>query len=222
MELETRAAAHAALGDPRRLAIVDQLAVGDLTVAELGDVVGMKGNLLAHHLDVLEAASLIERRVSEGDRRRRYISLRWEQVPPPPGSRLDRVGSVAFVCTRNSARSQFAAALWNETTRLEATSAGSDPAEQVHPTAVRVAAELGIDLSGARPAGYERITSPPDLVVSVCDRARESGVPEGRTHLHWSVPDPVTTGTVRSFRDSFGELAERVARLAAGSTDEGR
>ena len=46
--------------------------------AELSDLVGMRGNLLAHHLDVLEDAGLIEGRPSEGDHRRRYVSLRWE------------------------------------------------------------------------------------------------------------------------------------------------
>jgi DNA-binding transcriptional ArsR family regulator len=59
MNLEKRALAHAALGDGRRLSIVDRLTLGDLTVAELAAVTGMKGNLLAHHLDVLEHAGRI-------------------------------------------------------------------------------------------------------------------------------------------------------------------
>jgi protein-tyrosine-phosphatase/DNA-binding transcriptional ArsR family regulator len=217
MTLEERASAHAALGDDRRLSIVDRLTLGDLTVAELAAVTGMKGNLLAHHLDVLEHAGLIERRVSEGDHRRRYVSLRWDRLPDrsvPTAPGQDRV---VFVCTHNSARSQFAAALWAQRTGGIASSAGSNPSEVVHPKAVLVADEYGIDLSGSTPAGYDRLPGALGLVVSVCDRARESGVPDAEDHLHWSVRDPVPVGTVTAFRDSFAEIAVRVDNLARGS-----
>ena len=139
MRLESRANAHAALGDEARLLIVDHLVLSDRTVAELAQLVEMGSNLLAHHLDVLESARLIRRRVSEGDRRRRYVSLRWDGLPLIPRRGPDPGDSVAFVCTYNSARSQFAAALWSETTGFEAASAGFDPAATVHPKAVRVA-----------------------------------------------------------------------------------
>jgi protein-tyrosine-phosphatase/DNA-binding transcriptional ArsR family regulator len=217
MKLVARASAYAALGDGRRLGVVDRLTLGDLTVAELAELTGMKGNLLAHHLDVLEDAGLIERRVSEGDQRRRYVALRWDHlperyVPTVPGKRR-----VVFVCTHNSARSQFAAALWGERTGHPASSAGSDPSAEVHPKAVRIADEYGIDLSGETPGGYDRLPSGLGLVVSVCDRARESGVPDGDAHLHWSVRDPVPVGTVSAFRDAFAEIAVRVENLARGS-----
>ena len=52
--VESRAARHAALGDPVRLAIVDELAVSDLAPVELHERIGIASNLLAHHLDVLE------------------------------------------------------------------------------------------------------------------------------------------------------------------------
>jgi ArsR family transcriptional regulator, arsenate/arsenite/antimonite-responsive transcriptional repressor / arsenate reductase (thioredoxin) len=216
MDLAVRAAAHAALGDARRLAIVDRLTTGDLTVAELAGLVEMTGNLLAHHLDVLEEAGVIERRVSEGDHRRRYVSLRWKGLPRSPGFDHASRSSVAFVCTHNSARSQFAAALWESTTGRPSASAGRDPADRVHPTALRVASEFGIDLISAQPAGYDSLPPRIDLVVSVCDRARESGLPPADDHLHWSVPDPVTTGTVTSFRAAFTDIARRVERLAGG------
>lgn len=219
MKVEDRARGHAALGDPHRLRLVDALALGDLTVAELSAASGMKTNLLAHHLSVLEEAALIERRVSEGDRRRRYVSLRWESLPvvPPPGR---RPGSVVFICTRNSARSQFASAVWRMRTGADAGSAGSHPATQVNPMAVKVAAEFGVDLSTSIPAGYESIGFTPDLVVSVCDRARETDLPSARSNLHWSVPDPVLMGTKRAFRDAFVEIGGRVNRLA-GSIESG-
>lgn len=213
MSFEERARRHAALSDPRRLLIVDDLASGDRTVAELVDVVGIPGNLLAHHLDVLEDAGLVERRVSEGDRRRRYVALRWNRLPVGVDAVLTGT-NVAFVCTHNSARSQFAAALWRQATGAEVASAGSHPSERVHPKAVQVAAEFGVDLSAETPGGYDTIPWIPDLVVSVCDRAREEGVPDGREHRHWSVPDPVTKGDVASFRTAFAEIADRVGHLS--------
>ena len=117
MQSAERARAHAALGDEHRLAIVDALAAGDRTVAELGAIAGIPGNLLAHHLDVLDEAGLVERRVSAGDRRRRYVTLRWDRLPHLPEAAPVPSGRVAFVCTHNSARSPFAAAAWEQATR---------------------------------------------------------------------------------------------------------
>lgn len=214
MRLEDRAKVHAALGDPQRLRLIDDLLLTDRTVAELASLVAMPGNLLAHHLEVLENAGLIERRVSEGDRRYRYVSLKRDHMNALGQPAAPSTGSVVFVCSHNSARSQFAAAVWRLRTGQRAQSAGTEPARQVHPLAVRVAFELGVDLSRAKPAGYQSIRQTPDLVVSVCDRAREAGVPGGKRHLHWSVPDPVRKRTVRAFRDAFGEIAQRVDLLA--------
>src|SRR5512141_1401680 len=73
--IELRAARHAALGDPVRLAIVDELAVSDRAPMELRERVGIESNLLAHHLDVLEGVGLINRSRSSGDGRRRYVHL---------------------------------------------------------------------------------------------------------------------------------------------------
>lgn len=216
MDLTDRARSHAALGDAQRLVLIDELALGDRTVTELAERSGMKSNLLAHHLGVLEDAKLIERRVSDGDRRRRYVSLRWDQLPHLPHPHLG-FGSIVFVCTHNSARSQFASALWDAKTGADSSSVGSEPARQVHPLAVQIAAEYGIDLTAAMPAGYESLDFKPDLVVSVCDRARESGLPSSGARLHWSVPDPVEVGTKKAFRDVFAEIEERVERLGTSA-----
>jgi protein-tyrosine-phosphatase len=215
MSLTERARIHAALGEPHRLAITDALRLGDRTFLELAEIAKLPGNLAAHHLAVLEQAGLLERRVSEGDRRRRYITLR-------PGS-LDAIEAVpalarsfvVFVCTHNSARSQFAAALWLDRTGWETDSAGTDPASRVHPQAIKVAREHGLDLRAARPKAYTELTRKPELVVSVCDRAREAGLPSQPATLHWSIPDPVTRGSTEAFRTSFDAIAERVDRLAA-------
>jgi protein-tyrosine-phosphatase/DNA-binding transcriptional ArsR family regulator len=221
MDLDSRATSHAALGDPRRLRLVDLLALGDRTVAELATAVDLPGNLLAHHLDVLEEAGLIRRQISEGDHRRRYIALEWEGLPATPTPTIGQTDSIAFICTHNSARSPFAAALWSDLTGSAAISAGSHPGPRVHPKAVRVATEFGIDLSAATPGGYDRVDPLPDLVVSVCDRARESGMPRGRFNLHWSVADPVAVATLDAFRTAFSDIAHRVERLVGRSAGSG-
>lgn len=212
MQPADRVRAHAALGDEHRLAIVDALAVGDRTVAELGAIAGIPGNLLAHHLDVLDEAGLVERRVSAGDRRRRYVTLRWDRLPHLPTAAPVPPGRVAFVCTHNSARSPFAAAAWEQATGGTASSAGTHPAARVHPTAIAVAAEYDIDLKGATPAGYETLGDAPDLVISVCDQAREAGLPDAGASLHWSIADPIGGGP-EAFRAAFDEIIRRIGRL---------
>jgi protein-tyrosine-phosphatase len=133
---------------------------------------------------------------------------------PPPG------GAVLFVCTHNSARSQFAEGLWRLRTGGAASSAGSEPSRRVHPHAVRVAARHGLQLAGAAPRGYDAVDVTPSLVVSVCDRAREGGVPFDVPQLHWSVPDPVERATPAAFEDAFMEIAGRVEQLAAVAVGE--
>jgi protein-tyrosine-phosphatase/DNA-binding HxlR family transcriptional regulator len=215
MDLDERSAVHAALGDRNRLAMVDDLSLSDRTFQELAKRGGLPGNLTAHHLAVLETTGLIERRVSEGDRRRRYISLRVERLegllalPPLPA------GSVLFVCTHNSARSQFAAALWRQRTGGGSDSAGTQPSRRVHPGAVKVAREYGLDLEDVLPKGYEAIDRPHDLVISVCDRAHEAGLPFSSPTAHWSVPDPVRDGRLGAFRAAFATIAQRIDQLAA-------
>jgi protein-tyrosine-phosphatase len=218
MTLARRAEQFAALGDRHRLAIVDALATGDLTAHEAAAAAGVPMNLAAHHLAVLETAGLVERRVSEGDRRRRYVVLCRDTLATllPVEPTAAPAGPVLFVCTHNSARSQFAAGLWRQRARGAASSAGSEPARRVHPQAIRAGRRRGVDLDGAVPRGYDDVTEQPTLVVSVCDRARETGVPFDAPMLHWSVPDPVPDGRARAFAAAFDEIADRVERLAAG------
>ena len=215
MNVHDRARTHAALGDPHRLRIVDELLGSDRTFQELATLVGLPGNAAAHHLAVLEGAGLIERHISEGDHRRRYVSIRPQALddlvarsPAPPSA-------VLFICTHNSARSQFAAALWSLRTSLAAESAGRDPAPVVHPAAVSHAADYGVDLSTAVPKGYDAIVRAPDLLVSVCDRAREADLPFAVPVIHWSIPDPVAVGSADAFRSAFAAIAERVDRFAS-------
>ncbi len=228
--IENRARMHAALGEPVRLAIVDQLTLGDASPGELGAAVDMPTNLLAHHLKVLEEAGLIRRVRSEGDRRRSYVQLCWGDpaVADLLGSAAGGVpgighaedpARVVFVCTHNSARSQLAAAVWSRVSAIPAASAGTHPAERVHPRAVTVAHRHGLDLARATPRPIGESLGPGDLIVAVCDNAHEELVatrPEGhrRGWLHWAVPDPVRLDTDDAFAAAYADVSHRVQRLA--------
>jgi protein-tyrosine-phosphatase len=213
MERSQRAAMHRALGDEIRLQIVDELALSDSTPRELARLTNLETNLLAHHLGVLEEAALIRRRVSSGDRRRRYISLEAELLSGLLPELQVTASSVVFVCAHNSARSQVAEAMFRSRCGVEVQSAGPDPSSSLHPKAIRVGAELGVDLIGHRPKAYTEIAGSPDLVVSVCDLALERRIPFQAPRLHWSIPDPADTGRVDDFRSSFNEIDRRVGLL---------
>lgn len=202
----------AALGDPHRLAIVEELGRSDRTPVELADLVSLPSNLLAHHLKILEAAGLVERRRSEGDGRRRYLTLRPFPLSIGPRGHRPR-GSLLFVCSRNSARSQFAAALWRARTGQSAQSAGHTPASRIHPLAIKAADLHGLDLTDAIPKGFQQVTGKPDLVVTVCDVANEEDMPFLAERRHWSIPDPVADGRIVAFRAAFDEIRARVDRF---------
>jgi ArsR family transcriptional regulator, arsenate/arsenite/antimonite-responsive transcriptional repressor / arsenate reductase (thioredoxin) len=85
-----RAAVHAALADPGRLAITDALLLGDASPSELAALLAMPSNLLAHHLRTLEQAGVITRHRSEGDRRRAYLRLIPGSLGRHPARRADR------------------------------------------------------------------------------------------------------------------------------------
>jgi protein-tyrosine-phosphatase len=163
---------------------------------------------------VLEDCGLVLGHGGEGDRRRRYLSLEPGRLADLlPGAWL-QAESVLFVCTHNSARSQFAEAVLRGRLGVEVQSAGTTPSTAVHPKAVSAAAEMGVELATGRPKGYDEVRGLPDLVISVCDRAREAPLPFAAKHLHWSVPDPVDGGGIDSFRTAFSLIDKRIDRLA--------
>jgi protein-tyrosine-phosphatase len=214
-----RARGHAALAEPHRLAIVDHLAWSDRSPGELRRHIDVAGNLLAHHLDVLEEAELIERFLSSGDRRRRYVRLRQDRLARLAHATARPAGTALFVCTQNSARSQLAAALWRQRTGCPAESAGTDPADRVHPGAVAAAARAGLDLGTATPA----LLDPDDLadvdvVVTVCDQAHERFDAAAR-HWHWSTVDPVPEGTDAAFDAAIADLQSRIPESDPSAPD---
>ncbi|MDQ3765889.1 MAG: helix-turn-helix domain-containing protein [Actinomycetota bacterium] len=214
-ELRQRARRHASLSDPHRLGIVDELAVSDRSPSELSEALGLRSNLLAHHLQVLEAVGLVTRISSHGDRRRRYLRLRRAALGELSKSLGLHARSILFVCTANSARSQLAAGAWNQRHSIRAGSAGTHPADRVHPQAVAAAKRLGIDLKGARPHPLTPVDPEGEvLVVTVCDRAHEDLAKIDRVGLlHWSIPDPAEAGTDKAFDQAATEILDRVNEL---------
>ncbi|GBD30801.1 Glutaredoxin arsenate reductase [bacterium HR32] len=128
---------------------------------------------------------------------------------------------VLFLCTGNSARSQMAEAWLRHLSggQVEVSSAGTEP-KGLHPLAVQVMAERGIDLTGQRSKPVSEFQGQRfDWVVTVCDRAREScPVFPGARTLHWDLPDPAEVhgaqeAVLEAFRRARDELERRVGDL---------
>ena len=212
--LAQRAAVHGALADVTRLRIVDLLEIGDASASELGALLQLPSNLLAHHLKVLENAGLVWRRRSEGDARRSYISLNRSVATPgadPQGLGVAAPGRVVFVCTANTARSHLAAALWRRASRVPAASAGTHPGDRINPAAMATADRHALDLPPVAPRLWTDLLRDDDLVITVCDRAHEEL--GGLGWAHWSIPDPVVIGTDDAFDAALDELGRRVDAL---------
>ena len=212
--LAARARIHAALGDPARLAIVDALVLGDASPGEIATDLGMPTNLVAHHVTVLQEAGLLVRARSEGDRRRTYLRLVPGVLSTLTAPRLDGADRVVFVCTHNSARSQLAAALWRRRIGGQVASAGTAPAQRVHPRAVRVAHSHGLALDATATHHVDDVVHDGDLIIAVCDNAHEELTGEVWPRLHWSVPDPARADTDAAFEAVYTDLADRIDRIA--------
>jgi arsenate reductase len=114
----------------------------------------------------------------------------------------------------------MAEALWNHLgkDRWEAFSAGSHPAGFVHPLAVRALGEIGLDLSRNRSKPVSEFAGQKfDLVVTVCDQARDSCpvFPGAAQVLHWPFEDPShAPGSeeerMPAFRATRDRIAERI------------
>jgi ArsR family transcriptional regulator, arsenate/arsenite/antimonite-responsive transcriptional repressor / arsenate reductase (thioredoxin) len=216
---------HAALGEPARLAIVDRLWLSDASPGELGRELDLPSNLLAHHLNLLQQAGLLERSRSEGDHRRRYLRLRPDALADLVPMRPRAAPRVVFVCTHNSARSQLAAAMWAQRHQVPSASAGTRPADRVHPLAAKVARQHRVPLTRrTRTAHVDEVLQHHDLVVAVCDNAHEELGRRVPDRLHWSVADPARVATDAAFERAFRDLAGRIDRLASavlpGETDD--
>ncbi len=124
---------------------------------------------------------------------------------------------VLFVCVQNAGRSQMAEALFAQAAggRHESRSAGSEPAERVHPEVVDAMRELGVDLDGRVPHRLDRADVEwADLVVTMgCGDA--CPVIPGKRYVDWELDDPAgrSPDEVRAIRD---EIRRRISALLPG------
>ena len=207
----SRVAKHAALADPARLRIVDLLTLGDFSPTELQAELDMPSNLLAHHLRTLEGAGLATRHRSEADKRRSYIRLAPGALEGLAPGVEHGAARILFVCTRNSARSQLAAALWRQVSEIPSTSAGTHPAQRIAQGAIDVARRHGVELPEVPPRKLDEVVGG-DFVVTVCDNAHEEL--SSLDGIHWSVPDPLRANTEEAFENAFNDLSHRINDLA--------
>jgi protein-tyrosine-phosphatase len=126
---------------------------------------------------------------------------------------------VLFLCNGNSARSQIAEALLAKKggDRFIVASAGTNPVDEVRPEALAALQQIGIDWRGHRPKAIASVADEPwDLVITLCDRTRESCPSFRRRPItaHWGIPDPDAAADVHrrvsAFADTLGLLAWRI------------
>ena len=128
---------------------------------------------------------------------------------------MPRKSKVLILCTGNSARSQMAEGLFRQAggDRYEVFSAGTKPS-QVRPEAVAVMREIGIDISGHRSKSVDEFAGQEmDLVITVCDNAKESCpiFPGATQRLHWPFEDPAAlAGSEEQRLAAFRSIREQI------------
>ena len=225
-------------GHPIRWQLLSELARSDRRVGELCALADRRQSLVSYHLRRLRDGGLVSVRRSAADGRDTYYVLDLARcgellasagiaLHPALAPAAQRSGPVAraqvlFLCTGNSARSQMAEALCERLSdgAVTAVSAGSHP-KPLHPDAVRVMRDRGIDISARRSKPVSDFAGRRfDHVISLCDRVREvcpefPGTPET---IHWSLRDPAREpGTeaeqLAAFERTATELETRIGFL---------
>ena len=119
---------------------------------------------------------------------------------------------ILFLCTGNRCRSQMAEGFLKALdSSLTVCSAGTFPAKNVHPTAIEVMKERGVDISLNKPKNVSQyLDTSWDYVVTVCDKAKEScpiflGGVKNRIHLGFDDPD--------AFRETETEILQEFRRV---------
>jgi ArsR family transcriptional regulator, arsenate/arsenite/antimonite-responsive transcriptional repressor / arsenate reductase (thioredoxin) len=232
------------LSDPLRWRLLTELGRSDRRVNELVEILGKPQNLLSYHLAELRNAGIVTARRSSADGRDMYYCADMvrcadllAEVGPALHSALSLTPSgsgqgasrrrrqrVLFLCTGNSARSQMAEAFVADRSQgtIEAFSAGSHP-KPLHPNAVRVMAEHGIDISENRTKPLSRyMRNRFDRIITLCDKVREvcPEFPGSPITAHWSVADPAATAgndndSLAAFQTVAADIDGRVTLFLA-------
>ncbi len=133
---------------------------------------------------------------------------------------------ILYVCTHNRCRSILSEAITNAQAGdvIEARSAGSQPAGEVHPLTLKYLAQAGIATHGLHSKSWDTLADfKPDVVITLCDAAAGESCPVwlGQTlKLHWGLADPSRGAaddprTGEAFATTIEIIAQRVERLRA-------
>ena len=207
------------VGDPLRWQLLVELARSDRRVGELTALNGKPQNLVSYHLGELRRAGLVSARRSSADGRDTYYRVdvgRCSELlcaagaalqpglrlgPLPPTRRRLEAGAAGAVPVHGE---QLPARRWPRPCFEQRSggtdrgpSAGSHP-KTLHPDAVRVMAERGIDISGRPTKHLDRFARTRfDQVITLCDKVREicPEFPGPPITSHWSMPDPAARDT---------------------------
>ncbi len=127
---------------------------------------------------------------------------------------------VLFLCTGNAARSQMAEAILRNIGKedFEVFSAGVNPAAEVHPLAIQVMRESGIDITHHRTKDLsEYLDQQFDHIITVCDKVRDAcpTFPGDPHSIHWGYPDPVLVEgdeetKIQAFRKISSDMHNRI------------
>jgi len=123
---------------------------------------------------------------------------------------------VLFLCKQNAGRSQMSQALFEQVAdgHHQSRSAGTRPAQQIHPVVVEAMREQGIDLSARRPEPLtDDLAAWADVVVTMGCGDECPYIP-GKTYVDWDLidPDGKSLGEVRAIRDDIGTRVTQLAR----------
>jgi len=122
------------------------------------------------------------------------------------------IPEVLFVCTHNAGRSQMAAALLDQQAagRVQVTSAGSQPADQLNPAVVQAMAEIGLDISREfpKPLTTGKVQAADVVITMGCGDA--CPIYPGKRYEDWDLPDPagLSIDAVRPIRDAIRDRVE--------------
>jgi len=123
---------------------------------------------------------------------------------------------ILILCTGNSCRSQMAEGfLKSFDNNLDVYSAGTDPSDAVHPKAIQVMKEIGIDISKGYPKKVDQFLDDSfDFVITVCDNAKETCpifIGDVKEQLHIGFEDPAeATGTEEEIRAEFRKIRDEI------------
>lgn len=219
-------------GHGLRWQLLRELARSDRQVRELTGLIGQPQSLVSYHLARLRAGGLVATRRSSADRREAYYRIDLARCaelfgdaaaalhpglrpgPPADAPRVSSAARVLFLCTGNSARSQMAEALLERRSeqRIAARSAGSRP-KPLHPNAVRVMADRGIDIADRPTKHLDRFARMRfDRIITLCDKVREicPDFPGPPVAAHWSIADPAGGATDDEALPAFERVADEL------------